>query len=100
MDRQIRDWETGRRMAKRKVKGKRNLQAQLAAGEARGLIHIARLAPEAEYIFRHPLVHEASYRSLLKQDRRKLHAAVGEVLERAYPDRGDELAGTLAYHFQ
>lgn len=67
--------------------------------EHSGLIRLAQLEPEVEYLFRHGLVQDAVYESLLRQDRRKLHRAVGEALERAYPDRLDALAGMLATHF-
>jgi tetratricopeptide (TPR) repeat protein len=67
--------------------------------EASGLIHLAQTQPELEYLFRHALVQDAAYSSILKQDRRRLHLAVGQVLEGLYPDRCDELAGMLAHHF-
>ena len=71
----------------------------LNALEASGLIRLAQLHPELEYMFRHALVQDAAYTSLLKQERKQLHKAVGETLERLYATRLDELAGTLAYHF-
>src|SRR5688572_5825013 len=73
--------------------------AHLSRLEHSGLIRLAQLEPEIEYLFRHVLVQDAVYESLLRQDRRKLHHAVGEALERAYPDRLDALAGMLATHF-
>jgi len=76
-----------------------SLNTNLAALEASGLIHLAQVQPELEYLFRHALVQEAAYSSLLKADRRVLHRAVGEALERAYPDRLDELAPILGQHF-
>lgn len=72
---------------------------QLNELEASGLIRLAQIQPELEYVFRHALVQDAAYSSLLKQDRRRLHLAVGQVLEGLYPDRRDELAGMLAHHF-
>lgn len=72
---------------------------QLNELEASGLIRLAQVQPELEYAFRHALVQDAAYSSLLKQDRRRLHLAVGQVLEGLYPDRRDELAGMLAHHF-
>lgn len=65
-----------------------------------GLIRDAGTVLEKEYIFQHALLQEAAYDSLLKQDRKRLHLAVGEVLERLYPERLDELAPRLARHFQ
>ena len=67
--------------------------------ENSGLIRQAQLEPELEYIFRHALVQDASYESLLKADRRVLHANVAQILEKLYPTRLDELAATLAEHY-
>src|SRR5574341_1443349 len=71
----------------------------LTALEDSGLIRLAQSEPELEYLFRHALIQDAAYESLLKADRRVLHRAVGETLERLYPDRSDELAALLAHHF-
>jgi tetratricopeptide (TPR) repeat protein len=76
-----------------------SFMSQLNELESSGLIRLAQVQPELEYIFRHALVQDAAYSSLLKQDRRKLHLAVGEAIERLYPERLDELAGMLAHHF-
>jgi tetratricopeptide (TPR) repeat protein len=75
------------------------MEAQLDTLEAKGLIRLAASRPELEYLFRHWLVQDAAYGSLLKQERRELHRLVGEALEVLYPDRGGELAGVLAIHF-
>ncbi len=64
-----------------------------------GLIRLAQLEPEVEYLFRHMMVQDAAYESLLKQDRRKLHRAVAAVLEESYPERIDALAAVLAHHY-
>ena len=66
--------------------------------ESSGLIRLAATHPELEYLFRHVLVQDAAYDSLLKQERRRLHLAVAETLEQLYPDRRAELSGMLAYH--
>ncbi len=76
------------------------LATRLAALEASGLIRLAQVQPEIEYLFRHTLVQDAAYASLLKADRRILHRLVGEVLERLYPDRLDVLAFVLGQHFR
>ena len=74
--------------------------AQLDTLEAKGLIRLATLHPELEYLFRHWLVQDAAYGSLLKQERRALHGRVGEALEDLYPERLGELAPVLAMHFE
>lgn len=75
------------------------IEAQLDTLEAKGLIRLAASRPDLEYLFRHWLVQDAAYGSLLKQERRELHRLVGEAMELLYPDRGSELAGILAIHF-
>jgi tetratricopeptide (TPR) repeat protein len=67
--------------------------------EDSGLVYPVQLSSELEYIFRHALVQEAAYASLLRQDRRRLHLAVGEALERNFADQLNKLAPVLAQHF-
>jgi tetratricopeptide (TPR) repeat protein len=73
---------------------------QLDTLEAKGLIRLATIDPELEYLFRHALVQDAAYESLLKQERRSLHRVVGEAVEQLYPERMTELAAVLAMHFE
>ncbi len=54
---------------------------------------------EEAYQFKHNLIQESAYSSLLKNDRRTLHRACAEALERAYPNDLDEYAALLAKHF-
>ncbi|MBA3534059.1 MAG: hypothetical protein H0T73_19230, partial [Ardenticatenales bacterium] len=68
--------------------------------ESSGLIRLTEMEPEMEYLFHHALIQDAAYQSLLKTDRRQLHRAVGETLEHLYPERQEELAPQLGYHFQ
>jgi tetratricopeptide (TPR) repeat protein len=75
-------------------------EIQLDTLEAKGLIRLVASRPELEYLFRHGLVQDAAYGSLLKQERRVLHAQVGEALETLYPERRTELAAVLALHFE
>jgi len=72
----------------------------LGLAEAAGLVRIASLDPEPVYRFRHVLVQEAAYDSLLKADRRRLHRDVGEAIEARHPDRLEELAPILGLHFE
>jgi len=67
--------------------------------ESAGLVRIAQLEPDLEYLFRHALVREAAYTSILSVDQKKLHLAAGESIEQLYPDRLEEFAAMLSYHF-
>jgi tetratricopeptide (TPR) repeat protein len=75
-------------------------ELQLDTLESKGLIRVAAIRPELEYLFRHALVQDAAYESLLKQERRALHRLVGDALEQLYPERHGELAAVLARHFE
>jgi tetratricopeptide (TPR) repeat protein len=68
--------------------------------EGSGLIRVAAYQPELEYLFRHALVQDAAYSSLLKQDRRSLHRLAAETILSLYPERRRELAAVIAMHFE
>ena len=55
--------------------------------------------PELEYIFKHALIQEAAYHSLLLQRRREIHFRIGECIERLFADRLEEYYGLLAHHY-
>ena len=67
--------------------------------EASGLVSLVNVLPEVEYLFRHTLIQEAAYGSLLKSDRQALHRITGSVLEDIYREREEEIAPILAGHF-
>src|SRR4030088_1183131 len=77
-----------------------NTRAELGTLEASGLIQVATFDPELEYLFRHALVQDAAYSSLLKQDRRALHRLAADTLLSLYPERKRELAAVIAMHFE
>jgi predicted ATPase len=72
-----------------------NLNASLTQLETAQLV---RRADDAErmYQFKHALVQDTAYQSLLKHERKHLHRVVGEALEEAYPAQLDENAALLA----
>jgi class 3 adenylate cyclase/tetratricopeptide (TPR) repeat protein len=63
------------------------------------LIFVKRQVPELEYAFKHALVQEAAYGTLLLKQRKQLHHSVAEGIEELYRDRMGELYGILAYHY-
>ena len=75
-------------------------KSDVGALEASGLISLAAMQPELEYLFRHVLVQDAAYASLLKQERRELHRRVADTLEQIYPERRGELAGVIGMHLE
>jgi predicted ATPase/class 3 adenylate cyclase len=76
-----------------------NLTDQLLTLERAELIREAARLPELEYLFHHALTQEAAYSTILLRQRRAHHHQVAEALERVFPERRAELAGSLADHF-
>jgi class 3 adenylate cyclase/tetratricopeptide (TPR) repeat protein len=54
--------------------------------------------PEATYTFKHALVQDAAYDSLLKSKRQMLHARIAKVLEEHFPQTKDTEPEVLAHH--
>jgi tetratricopeptide (TPR) repeat protein len=52
-----------------------------------------------EHTFLHALARDAAYETILLRQRRRTHRQVAEVIEAAYPDRLEEEASRLAYHY-
>lgn len=76
-----------------------DVREQLDRLEALGILRVSATRPELAYTFRHALLHDAAYESLLKAERRGLHRRVAELIEELEPERRDELAPVLAEHF-
>jgi len=62
-------------------------------------IYEKELFPELEYIFKHALIQEVAYSSLLLKRRIEIHAKIGFAIEFLYTDKLDEFYEILAYHF-
>lgn len=64
-----------------------------------GLVH-EQVGVSGVFAFRHPMVHDVTYRSLLSERRRNLHAAVAADLEKSAADPHGARFGFLAYHWE
>ena len=67
---------------------------------ASGLIFQEGDPPAAKYLFKHTLVQEAAYGTLLNKTRQLLHARIGEALESRFPERVKMEPELLAYHYE
>jgi class 3 adenylate cyclase/tetratricopeptide (TPR) repeat protein len=67
------------------------VQAELLYQRGRG--------PHARYTFKHALVQDAAYHSLLKRTRKYYHQQVGDLLERRYPDIAQSQPDLVAQHY-
>jgi class 3 adenylate cyclase/predicted ATPase len=54
--------------------------------------------PEATYSFKHALVQDAAYQSLIKAKRQQLHARIAEALEARFPAIAEQEPEVLARH--
>jgi class 3 adenylate cyclase/tetratricopeptide (TPR) repeat protein len=62
------------------------------------LVREGRRWPNPEYRFKHSLIQESAYRSLLKRRRQELHGRAAAALEALFAGRLEEQLGLLAHH--
>jgi class 3 adenylate cyclase/predicted ATPase len=75
------------------------LQASLARLVASELVFQSGTPPEAVYTFKHALVQEAAYGSLLHKARRQLHGRIAETLETNTPELINSQPELFARHY-
>jgi class 3 adenylate cyclase/predicted ATPase len=64
-----------------------------------GLVFQRGMPPAAEYMFKHALVQEAAYGTLLRRTRQQLHARIAEALEFHSPELMDTQPELFAHHY-
>jgi len=69
---------------------------QLASAE---LVFRRGAPPDAEYTFKHALVRDAAYDTLLRSSRQQLHARIAAVLEKQFPEIVATTPEVLAQHY-
>jgi class 3 adenylate cyclase/tetratricopeptide (TPR) repeat protein len=65
---------------------------------AAGLLFRQGVPPHASYLFKHALVQDAAYGTLLRERRRALHAGIAETLESQFADIAENQPELLARH--
>jgi ABC-type oligopeptide transport system substrate-binding subunit/class 3 adenylate cyclase len=88
----------GRPLLEGVTEGNSSLQESLNALQRVDLIRETRRWPEPEYRFKHALIQEAAYRTLLAANRKEIHRKAAEWLEAHYAESEDEVLGLLAHH--
>jgi tetratricopeptide (TPR) repeat protein len=63
-----------------------------------GLLFRQGAPPQAGYLFKHALVQDAAYGTLLREPRRALHARIAEALERQFAEIAERQPELLAHH--
>jgi len=64
-----------------------------------GLLFRQGVPPHATYLFKHALIQDAAYGTLLREPRRALHARIAETLEGGFTDIIDNHPEILAHHY-
>jgi tetratricopeptide (TPR) repeat protein len=73
----------------------RGLQ-QLVAAE---FLYQQGLPPQATYRFKHALIQDAAYQSLLKSTRQQYHQRIAQVVEARFPETAETQPELLAHHY-
>jgi class 3 adenylate cyclase/tetratricopeptide (TPR) repeat protein len=80
-------------------RGADKLEAALAKLVAAGIVFPEERGAERSFIFKHALVRDAAYESLLLARRREWHGRIAHALEQHFPDLAASEPELLAYHF-
>ena len=76
------------------------LVRQLLRLDEQELTALERIEPERVHVFRHALIQEVAYQSMLYARRRDLHGRIGSYLERRYAGDLDDYIGLIAHHYR
>ena len=79
-------------------KGEPELRSALDRLIDAGLLFRQGMAPHATYLFKHALVQDAAYGTLLRDPRRALHARITETIESQFADIAESQPELLARH--
>jgi tetratricopeptide (TPR) repeat protein len=63
------------------------------------LLYRRGLPPRARYVFKHGLIQDAAYESLLRSHRQEFHQRIAEVLERKFPQIAEGQPELVAHHW-
>jgi predicted ATPase len=55
--------------------------------------------PQATYLFKHALIQEAAYQSLLRSTRQQYHQGIAQVLAERFPETAEAQPELLAHHY-
>ncbi len=75
------------------------LQRELGRLAEAGIAFVRNELPNATFVFKHALVQETAYQSLLKRTRRQRHARIAEVMEREFPEYVTSRPEVIARHY-
>jgi class 3 adenylate cyclase/tetratricopeptide (TPR) repeat protein len=75
------------------------LQQALACLVDAELLYQRGVPPQATYMFKHALIQDAAYQSLLKSTRQQYHRRIAQVVAEHFPDTAEAQPELLAHHY-
>jgi class 3 adenylate cyclase/predicted ATPase len=75
------------------------LQRELGRLVEAEIVYQRGVPPQATYIFKHALIQDAAYESLLKSTRQQYHQRIAQVLESQFPETTESQPELLAHHY-
>jgi class 3 adenylate cyclase/predicted ATPase len=75
------------------------LQQELTKLVEAELLYQRGLPPQATYLFKHALVQDTAYQSLLKSKRRQYHHQIAQVFEARFPETTETQPELVAHHY-
>jgi len=77
-----------------------DMQSALSLLEQADIIHRVGISPFVRFAFKHVLLRDAIYESLLRSKRQQIHAVIAAILEHDFPALAENQPEVLAYHYQ
>ncbi len=75
------------------------LQRELGRLVEAEIVYQRGLPPQSTYVFKHALIRDSAYESLLKSTRQQYHQRITRVLEAQFPETAEAQPELLAYHY-
>jgi class 3 adenylate cyclase len=63
------------------------------------LVYQRGLPPQSRYVFKHALIQDVAYQSLLRSTRQQYHQRIARVLEAQFPETAETQPEVLAHHY-
>ena len=76
------------------------MQTALSLLEQADIIYRVSISPSVRFAFKHALLRDAIYNSLLRSRRQLIHADIATILERDHPELTENQPEVLAHHYQ
>src|SRR6478752_7555495 len=77
-----------------------DMLSALSLLEQADIIYRVGISPVLRFAFKHALLRDAIYDSLLRSKRQQIHADIAAILERDFPELAENQSEVLAYHYQ